>query len=117
MLDKKVVSAYASRSSRGRGFSRYGYITGLCPPRRRRAEIKRFTLLIVLSAGLLLTGTLGVAAPFDVTTADGNGADTYVSNNEPDVNHGSIDNVITWDYDPGSGSALNAGTWIDGGYG
>ena len=62
--------------------------------------MKRFTLLIALSAGVLLTGALGVAAPFDITTADGNGADTYVNNGEPDVNHSADNHMIVWDYNP-----------------
>ena len=60
--------------------------------------MERFTLLIALSAGVLLAGASAVAAPFDITTADGNGADTYVSPSDAPTAHGDVNNMIAWEY-------------------
>ena len=38
--------------------------------------MKRFGFLALIVVATLLTGTLAMAAPFDITTADGNGADS-----------------------------------------
>ena len=69
--------------------------------------MKLLTLLTALSAVVLLTGTVAVAVPFDITTADGNGADTYVNDQQPDVNHSADDHMIAWDWlNPGPGVFL-----------
>ena len=62
--------------------------------------MKLLTLLTALSAVVLLTGTVAVAVPFDITTGDGNGADTYVQNGVPTGNYGADDHMIVWDYNP-----------------
>ena len=57
--------------------------------------MKRFGFLALIVAVTLLHGALAMAAPFDITTADGNGADTYVDT-ALYLYHGAEDNMIAW---------------------
>lgn len=59
----------------------------------------RFSLPALIAAIALLYGTPAVAAPFDITTADGSGADTYVSyQNGPTPAAGGAQDLIAWNF-------------------
>ena len=64
--------------------------------------MKRSSILSLLAVTALLCGTSAVAAPFDITTGDGNGADAYVSYQSGDAGArgGANATIIAWNNPP-----------------
>ena len=58
--------------------------------------MKRLSLPALIAVVELLGATWVVAAPFDITTADGNGADTWIQQISPNASLGAQDNMIAW---------------------